>query len=193
VSPELELLHAAVKRTSQREVARKLGVSHRTVSAWLEGTSSPRPKACAVIREKLGSPQTVHFVVTDNGPPISPALIKESEDRFQGRSETVARALKPEDHDDPRANALAALRKIRVALDNVDANDAPTIARLSTPLTGLSRLLAKLTGQIDVSETMLLRSMGWARIKTALVESIRPYPEAARALADAIEKISAGA
>jgi transcriptional regulator with XRE-family HTH domain len=180
VSPELELLHAAVKRTSQREVARKLGVSHRTVSAWLEGTSSPRPKACAVIRTVLGqgSPDLPKSSPGDHKTPKSSS----SEDNGTAT-----------DHDDPRANALAALRKIRVALDNVDANDAPTIARLSTPLTGLSRLLAKLTGQIDVSETMLVRSMGWARIKTALVEAVKPYPEAARALADAIEKISAAA
>jgi transcriptional regulator with XRE-family HTH domain len=194
VSPELELLHAAVKRTSQREVARNLGVSHRTVSAWLEGTSSPRPKACAVIREKLGAAPSKlvtkgDFVVTDSETTISSALIREALKRSPDRADAIA-AVRLEDHDDPRANAVATLKKLRALLDDVDPRSVPPVAQA---ITASSRLLAKLTGQIDVSETMLLRSMGWARIKTALVEAVKPYPEAARALAEAIEKIGAAA
>lgn len=180
VTPELALLHAAVKRSGSTEVARKLGVSEGSVRGWMAGTSAPRAKACSKIRDAL--------VVGDV-----------ARRREKGHGETRQATRDPgtapstsdvTDHDDPRANAVATLHKLRVLLDEVPPERAHNVANA---ITASSRLLAKLTGQIDVSETMLLRSMGWARIKTALVEAVRPYPDATRALAEAIEKLSATA
>lgn len=162
-----------------RETARRLGVTEGTVRHWLEGRRVPRAKACATIREKLGARPSKPVEKSDTAP-----LLHLSRPTDEGAKGEVT------DHDDPRANAVATLHKLRVLLDEVPPERAHNVANA---ITASSRLLAKLTGQIDVSETMLLRSMGWARIKTALVEAVRPYPDATRALAEAIEKLSATA
>ena len=180
LTPELALLHAAVKRLGSSATAKILGVSEGSVRGWIAGTSAPRAKACAVIREKLGESLTK---------PRRRALQDGTESGAQDTGARPRPALS-KDHDDPRANAVATLKYLRLLLEEVEPERAHSIANA---ITASSRLLAKLTGQIDVSETMLLRSMGWARIKTSLVDAVRPYPEAARALAEAIEKLSATA
>lgn len=174
-TPELALVREAVKRFGSNEIARRLGLDEGTVRKWMAGASTPRPKACAVIREKLGS---------------QPSKPVEKQEAATGSGVAPPTKGEVNDHDDPRANAVATLHKLRVLLDEVPPERAHNVANA---ITASSRLLAKLTGQIDVSETMLLRSMGWARIKTALVEAVRPYPDATRALAEAIEKLSATA
>lgn len=187
VTPELVLLHAAVKRSGSSDVARKLGVSEGSVRGWIAGTSVPRAKACAVIREKLGEQGTTAVPHSLTRRPSKPV---EKQEALTGSGVAPPTKGEVNDHDDPRANAVATLRYLRELLEDVPKERAHSIANA---ITACSRLLAKLTGQIDVSETMLLRSMGWARIKTSLVDAVRPYPEAARALAEAIEKLSATA
>jgi transcriptional regulator with XRE-family HTH domain len=179
VIPEVAMVAAAAKRSSVSDVARRLSVNEKSVRKWLAGESEPREKARAIIRAALGARPSKPVEKGDTAPSLP--LSRPPDEGAKGEVT---------DHDDPRANAVATLRYLRELLEDVPKERAHSIANA---ITACSRLLAKLTGQIDVSETMLLRSMGWARIKTALVEAVRPYPDATRALAEAIEKLSATA
>jgi DNA-binding transcriptional regulator YdaS (Cro superfamily) len=191
VTPELVLVRSSVKRLGSTETARRLGLREGTVRAWVKGTSAPRAKACEAIRAALG-------IIPPKPARESPAATT-SRRKSKGNGRTILPTIslsrptdegakgEVTDHDDPQANAIATLKRLRALLEEVEPTDAPPIANA---ITASSRLLAKLTGQIDVSETMLLRSLGWARIKSALIESVRPYPEALKAMADAIETLS---
>jgi hypothetical protein len=163
---EVATVRELAKRLGNREVARRLGADHKAVGSWLAGKTSPGPKAREAIRALAVARETTRAAE----PPAK------------------ADGDPPTDTDDPRENARATLKRLRFFLDR--AESSREAAPLANAITASSRLLAQLTGEIDISEVMLLRSLGWARIKAAMIESVRPYPDALKALADAIENLS---
>jgi hypothetical protein len=57
-------------------------------------------------------------------------------------------------------------------------------AALISSATGLCRLLARLSGSLEVTQASILRSAAWSRILRAFERVASRHPEAARALAE---------
>jgi transcriptional regulator with XRE-family HTH domain len=85
---------------SQRELARRAGIAHTTVSYVLAGRQAPSWDFCAAIAEALGLAPTEVFVLAGLLPPPLPAVAEETE------AVAILRELDPE----ARAHALAMLR-----------------------------------------------------------------------------------
>jgi DNA-binding transcriptional regulator YdaS (Cro superfamily) len=168
-SSEVALVRAAVKRSGSSAVARKLGVSEAAVRAWAAGERKPKGKSAEAILEKLGGIVSAAVVI---GPPILPRRITDASDPPSP------------DSDDPRANAVATLRVLRAALEKADPCDVPSIAN---SITSSSRLLARLSGQIDVTESQVLRSAAWTKLRRIIGAVLAEYPGAIERLDAALE------
>jgi transcriptional regulator with XRE-family HTH domain len=89
-----------VRGWSYRELARRAGVSHTTVSNVLAGRQAPTWDFCAAVAEAVGMAPPAAFVMAGLLPPPLPAVEEEEE----------ALALLRELSPDGRAAALAMLR-----------------------------------------------------------------------------------
>ena len=65
-------------------------------------------------------------------------------------------------------------------------------AQLITACTGLCRLLARLSGQFEVTETAIVRSRPWARVIGVVGEVLQKYPAAAVEVRTALEAFASG-
>lgn len=99
----------------------------------------------------------------------------------------------------PRATARDKVERlvdsIQALIDDVQSDDdAPLGAKITClrAMTGPLRLLGTLTGELGASEGTLASSPFYRRVRTALVEALRPFPEAALAVATALERAERG-
>ncbi|MGH7439124.1 MAG: hypothetical protein ACRENE_25835 [Polyangiaceae bacterium] len=100
----------------------------------------------------------------------------------------------PERAADSRRVAAETVERLRRQLERLDGDPAATPrerAQVATALTSATRLLAKVSGALDVSPRQIVSSPHWRAIVAALVEALAPYPEAAEAAAKAIATIGA--
>ena len=178
-SSEVALVRAAVKRSGSSAVARKLGVSEAAVRAWAAGERKPKGKSAEAILEKLGGIVSAAVVI---GPPILPPRLTDATPDVQ--SLRTPSAPPSSDSDDPRANAVATLRVLRAALEKADPCDVPSLAN---SITSSSRLLARLSGQIDVTESQVLRSAAWTKLRRIIGAVLAEYPGAIERLDAALE------
>jgi transcriptional regulator with XRE-family HTH domain len=86
--------------------------------------------------------------------------------------------------DDARQIAIDTLTALRGRLATCPPSD---IHKVATAITAATRLLARLSGQLEVSEAQLLRSAAWAKAYTLLERTLERFPDAARAVAEAFE------
>lgn len=171
MSPELVLVRAAVKRHGSSEVARRLGVaSEGTVRAWIAGKSAPRPKVAARIRAEFGSNGV------DKAPPSASSA----------SAAPAQPAAPPIDTTDPEKTAIAVLEKLIAELQNVKSERLPSLAN---SITKAAKLVAELRGLVDVTETQILRSPAWVKLRNAVWGALEPYPEAMKAVNDAIAQL----
>lgn len=70
-----------------------------------------------------------------------------------------------------------------------DATSTSNLSSLFNAKTQASRLLAQLTGALDVSETIILKSPAWQRIAQAIADALRDKPDAAKAVFDTLTKL----
>lgn len=82
-----------------------------------------------------------------------------------------------------REALLDALAKAKHGLTRTETEDLP---RLLNAIMALSKRIAQLDEDRDVSDEDILRSKVWAAMKARIEVAIGPYPEAARALARAL-------
>jgi hypothetical protein len=96
-------------------------------------------------------------------------------------------SLPPDDEaePDPRKEAAAVLRALRRHLDA--AEEANVVPSLANAITSAARLLARLSGQLEITEAQIVRSAPWRKLKGLLDQALAPYPEAARSVVRAIE------
>ena len=66
------------------------------------------------------------------------------------------------------------------------------IAALQNSAASLWRLHSKLSGELEVTTSMILRSTQWQQLFKVLIDALRPYPDASKAVADAIEALKNG-
>lgn len=161
---DLQLVRDAVAAEGSTRVALRIGVGESTVRAWLTGRGKPRAKARDAIRAALAGPTSaVEKGATIPGVPLSAG-----------------------DHADPKANAIATLAVLRRHLIAAPRDQVTSIANA---ITSSSRLLARLSGQLEVTQAQVLRSAAWARLQRTILDALDPFPEALRAVADATERI----
>lgn len=172
----------ALARTgkSQTAIAELLGVSKVTVHHWCTGEKKPGQANRARLFELFGIP--VSAWDESQSPRTPPATNIDADD--VGGVFGMAKELE--------AMARQQLRELHAILEK------PLDERTSTPLE-VSRVMAslaptlnqiaKLTGQHDLGRRMLQLPI-WKRIEAELAEALRPYPEAAAAVAERFERLS---
>jgi hypothetical protein len=146
-------------------------------SMWLAkdlGDEAPKD-----IPAQIEKPKRVKAAPASPPPRISTsvALVKVAGDAEQGLT----------------ANQMAKeqLERVLRKLDEAYQEDRPIFE-----LTQLEKLVntcvtnySRLTGERDLSVSMILRSASWAQVMRTVHQAILPFPQAAKALADAIEAI----
>lgn len=91
--------------------------------------------------------------------------------------------------------ALDVLRRdvhdLLVQAKHADVAFADKDRALRTALQSI-RLLATMTGELGASESTVASSPFYRRVRTAVVDALRPHPEAAKAVIDALERVERG-
>lgn len=64
------------------------------------------------------------------------------------------------------------------------------IAALYGQYTNALRHLARLSGSLDITESQVVRSAPFTRVMTVLLDTLRPWPEACKALAGAMSQFN---
>lgn len=86
--------------------------------------------------------------------------------------------------DDARQIAIDTLTALRNRLATCPPSD---VHKVATAITAATRLLARLSGQLEITEAQLLRSAPWAKAMALLERTLERFPDAARAVAEAFE------
>jgi hypothetical protein len=178
-APELVALAALVRRHGPADLARKLRTTARSVERWADGSRSPSTSARTRIKRLLKGAQT-HAArparartSSAPGPAVSPA----------------STAAAPVPAEDALAVSLDTLRRLRRELDRLEVDPHATSrerAAVTSSLTAATRLHARLTGVLELSESAILRAPRWRAIEQVLVAALTPYPEARDAAAKAL-------
>lgn len=173
---------------SGTEIGESLGRTKVTVSRWISGARIPEPDDRTQLQAKWGidpslwdmPPPTRAKASSAAAPPVPPSPIREVLD-----DAGIA------------AGALASLRAIQeqvdveIALlrDEREEGSTPTERRRSLRELGkLALELAEGTGQLDLGRIMM-RLPIWKRAMAELKETLKPYPEAAKAVVDRFEAL----
>jgi hypothetical protein len=99
-------------------------------------------------------------------------------------AQILAELPKSSDSEDPKAIVVETLGQLRTLIKQCDPDDIPKIANA---ITAQSNLLAKLTGSLEVSQVMLLRSKAWGEFMGLIERTLEPYPQVLAALRKAFE------
>ncbi len=166
-----EAVAALARRHSWAELGRKLGCSEAMVRAVGSGARRPGPQ----LEAKL-------LAIYQIGSSPSPA----------GPSPTPSDPVSSTTAVNAKATASATVRRLERELDRLDADPTSTSRERTSvagQLTGATRLLAKLSGSLDVTKGQILRSPHWEAMTTALAEALAPWPDATDAAARALRKL----
>jgi len=157
---------------STRDLARLFHKSHEAVRRWRSALSVPDADARAVLRRELGIDESAWDTIGATGATaatstdtLTPATARE---RLEQQIERlrVARA-------DPTASPRS-----RLDLEKLELQ--------------ASRALAELEGAV-LTERQILASGVWVRVRETVVTALEPWPDAMRAVADALERAEAEA
>jgi hypothetical protein len=200
---------AVVARHGAAAVGRKLRVSEAAVRSWKTGSRKPSPVARAAMEAAYGvtagsweaeagpagdgdvaPPSTI----AQNAPPSrTPREVALPLKADPGPTSEPAFALPAAD---AKATASATVRRLERELDRLDGDVLATArerASVASSLTSATRLLAKLSGALDVTKSQILRSPVWESMTVAIVESLAPWPDASIAVAKALRKLEGDA
>ena len=174
----VQLAQAVQARGGFGAVERLLEVGEGTIRTLLKHERVPRERMRKLCAERLGIAEEVWQgpAVSSGSAPTLP-LLPSREEVEKGE------AIVTNAHD-PRENALATLRRLRALL--ASARDPREVARLSAQITSASRLLARLSGQLEVTEAQVLRSAAWAKLVKVVRGVLEAFPGAAAALEKAM-------
>jgi hypothetical protein len=108
-------------------------------------------------------------------PPLSPPAL------------TPIAPVKVSESDDPKAIVLETLQTLRAQLQNCPKDEIPKVA---TAITSSNKLLAQLTGSLEVSQIQLLRSKAWREVYEILESVLRRHPAALKEIKEAFDAYS---
>jgi hypothetical protein len=184
-------LAEVVELHGPREVGRRLGASESSVRSWVRGQRSPTGAARRVLFETFaieasswGNPDAARTPGQDApaSPPPSPPP----------RTSSGPRATAP-----PATAAGKAAEQVnRLHGEIVAAKEKGAgwrdLASLETAYTSALRNLGRLSGELEVSESSILRSAAWGRVMRVVSGVLERHPGIARELAAAIERVGGG-
>lgn len=188
-------------------IERKLELGEGTVRSWALKGRVPQKRIQKVVAERLGIGEELW--TTPAGPANKMANISRPKSQSNGQTGEIAQvagkpergitpsngvkkgeAMAPTDADDPRANAVATLRILRRALEEAEPEQIPSLANA---VTSSSRLLARLSGSLDVTESQVVRSEAFGRVLKVLRVVLTQFPGAPAALDKAMSEYEARA
>jgi uncharacterized membrane protein len=150
-------------RFDQKTIAKQAGCSEATISSIVAGTRKARK---ALERKILAA-----CAGESPPPPLPPPAPAPARDHSPG---------------DVTAAALETMGVLREQLRRADSDVMPTVAN---SLLNSIKVLAKLTGQLEITEAAILRSPAWRRVSEAMFDSLIPFPDALAAVVDALAKL----
>ena len=170
---------------TQVQLAAALGVSQPTIAKWATGVTKPTTDKRKAIFALYGiEPAAWDIETPDQPPPKNPR-------------ETVPPEIVAQVAACGAENVLAKARQLstiaQTMLRDIEADPEATMlekARVCASIASTLNVLARLTGDYD-SGRHFLKLPIWQRITTELREALRPYPEAAQAVAERFERIEA--
>lgn len=180
-------------------VDRKLGRGEGTAKAWLTKGRKPQARIRQGVAEALGLAPELWDAppAAGSGHQVSTSTQRASAE--VGKGEAMApgaplpEAEPPADASDARANVEATLRILRMRLAALPAAEKiDALAKVCNAITASSRLLARLSGQLDVTEAQILRSDAWKKLVRLVRDVLEAFPDAAKALDKAIAEYEAG-
>lgn len=175
---------ALVAELGPGPVERRLTLADGTVRRWLAHGAMPQPRVRERVREVYGIPVEAWAAAGGAGVPIerpTPTVAK---------GETMPprpRAPVPADSNDPIANAIATLGILRARLETLDPGEVAALTKVANAITSSSRLLARLTGALEVTEAQIVRSAPFRRAIGIMQGALVNHPAAARDVAKAFE------
>jgi hypothetical protein len=99
------------------------------------------------------------------------------------RAKRPATAITPTADMDPIKVVLETLDSLRLTLVNADEGDKP---RIASAITSAAKQLRALMGEQELTWPIITRSPLWAAFESRLETALRPYPDAARAVVEAL-------
>lgn len=199
-------LEAVTRRHGAAGVARALDASEAAVRAWRDGDRTPKKGTRNMLAEKYGIAVELWECPEVGRPGSPPPRAGEASAPPQRVPEApppptprptpkpvalVAPAA-PAAGLDPLAVAQSTVVALQEALRSLDS-DAEATAReraaLGTALVGATRLLARLSGSLEVTQSAICRSAAWARILAAFEKAFDPvkHPGARGAVEDFVK------
>lgn len=168
-----------------RAIAKRAGVSVGLAAQWRTGEKLP-PEAK---RKKLESLFGIPAKSWDRRPE-SEAPTAAAEETSSSTAAAAAVVLPPDGSDTLELTNLA-LASIRATLARGNLSEAAS-ARTQDSLTKLLSLRARLERDQELLDDRIVRDHPqWARIKEAIRNAVEPFPDAARAIHEALEKLGA--
>jgi hypothetical protein len=202
-----EAFATVVRRIGPAGVGRVLGCTPGAASNWAAGRRAPG----AVVRRAIAKRYAVDVALWDSPPTdraasrlrqesSAPPSTAREPSRMTNATQSVrqaprhasAPASRPGDPiGDEAAEAVArdTVNRLRRELDRLDVDTDATSrerASVSTALTSATRLLARLSGALEISQSQILRSPHWQAIQQAVVGALRGNVEALAAVDTAL-------
>lgn len=175
-------LRGLVAKRGAAWVARKLGVSPGTIAQWNTFGRLPQP----ITRQRAWKELKIPVGAWDAG--MSDDTANGSTEPQGGRQNGTESPDAPTDAHDPRANCMSTLTLLRQRLAVAEPEQ---VATLANAITSSSRLLARLSGSLEVTEAQILRSEPWQRLVKLIRETLAKHPEAAKDLQKAMHEFEA--
>jgi len=178
---------------------KKLGLGEGTVRSWVLRGRVPQKRIRERVAEHLGIAEALWTTPVGVLPKVAherggktgnDGPERTNGARLSPKSAHEAPPVPPEDAHDPKANAVATLRILRVALERAEPDQIPSLANA---VTSSSRLLARLSGHLDVTEAQILRSGAWARLVKIVRDVLQRHSGAAAELDKALAEYEARA
>lgn len=161
-------------------VAGKVGCSKALAGYWRQGAKVPSPTMRAKLEAAYGIAPAAWELAPGAAPP-EPATAAGDEE--EPELEAVG--------TDTLALTNAQLAEIRRALRNKGLSEAARSKKEDT-YAKLLALKARLEREQELVEDRIVREHPmWRRIRERIVEAVRPYPDAAKAIVSALEELEA--
>jgi hypothetical protein len=177
-------------RTAKQQAA-DLDVPLVLVQQWREGYRKPNDKR----RTKIAgySAQITDGRVVVNSEDWDTVLVgrRVAMSAAPSRVDAVARTTS-QDVADEAGRFIATARALREELEKQSGDEfGPSLAERAKILSQCATMIDKAGRQTgasaDISEAKILKSPAWAKLMARVVEALRPYPEAARAVGEALK------
>lgn len=177
-------LAALGKKHSFAEIARRIGKTEATVRHHSTGRRAPDEPVRHAYASEYGLEAELW---TRTAVSSTPKVAAKKTARTPAPKSKAAAARNLTALEETRAN----IGKIDAAIKAAEFDEATSpgqLAQLFNSKTNATRMLAQLTGALDVSDAVLVASPAWQRIAGEIVEALKPHPDAAEAVIEVLTR-----